>query len=260
MTNAEAVVRNPRVARQAILRHPAETPFGIQLAAKTPQTLAKAISILESGADTFDLNLGCPAKRTVQSGIGSALLTTPDQIKALVTAMRQATEKPITAKIRLPNDKEMAVDVAQTIQDAGADALTVHARTVAQGRSGPVDTDMVARIKETLSIPVINNGGVHDETSFKEILSKTGCDAVMLARSAIGNPAIFAELCGEPAWSRTEGLRRYLAYCHEIGFLHPGRIKTNVLYFLETGPAQTKRAVQKAKTLPAIEEIVAALP
>ncbi|MDO8625524.1 MAG: tRNA-dihydrouridine synthase family protein, partial [Candidatus Diapherotrites archaeon] len=260
MTNAEAILRNPRVVAQAIRHHPRETPFGIQLAAKSPESLAKAISILEPHTDTFDLNLGCPAKRTINSGVGSALLTTPDQIIVLVSAMRNATTKPITVKIRLPDDKRLSLGVAKAIEAAGADALTVHARTVTQGRSGPVDTDIVAQIKDALAIPVINNGGVYDAQSFKDILSKTGCDGVMLARSAIGNPGIFAELSGGGPMDRVVALRQYLAYCHETGFLHAGRIKTNALHFLEHAPAEVKRMVQKIRTITELETTIRDLP
>ncbi len=248
MTHCDAILRNPRIAAAVTHSNERDKPFGIQLAAENPGKLLEAIRLLEDQADLFDLNLGCPSPRTRATGHGSALLAFPQKISQLVAAMRKATDKPITAKIRLPPHPEHAVALSKLIADAGADALTVHARAVSARHSGDVDLGIVARIKSELSIPVINNGGVRNAETLGIIAAQTNCDGFMLARSAIGNPGIFAQVQQQVPISSQEALVRYLSYCEEFEFRAFGRIKMQCLHFVARQSPQIKNQFQKAKT------------
>ncbi len=147
--------------------------------------------------DIIDINMGCPVpKVAVRAQAGSALLKNPDKIREIVTAVVNAVPIPVTVKIRSGWDSNSinAKEVAKVCEEAGASAICVHARTRSQGYSGKADWNIIKEVKENVSIPVIGNGDVKDIYSAKEMLEKTGCDAVMIGRAALGNPWIFKEI------------------------------------------------------------------
>lgn len=257
MLYAQAIIHKPAAVLRLFKPRPQDKPLGVQLAAFEPQMLSKAVSIAAKTADLVDLNLGCPVPKASASGVGAVLLEKPEKIVELVKAMRLATEKPITAKMRLLDSLSKSVSLAQQIEKAGADAITVHGRTKQQKHAGPVDFEAIRSIKEALLIPVINNGGIVDRTSLLEIQEKTACDGFMLARSAIGNPGIFAQLQGKKGISKMDGLKRYLELCQELGFMHFGRIKQQALRFAhEMKNLELHQRLEKAKTIPEIQTII----
>lgn len=172
-------------------------PVFLQLFGPDPQTLALAAErLLKKEPAGFDLNMGCPVPKVVNSGAGSALLKTPALCGEIVRAVRERTGLPVTVKLRTGWDEEHknAVEVAKYCEEAGASAICVHGRTKAQLYQGKADWEMIRRVKEAVSVPVIGNGDVTDAQSACRMLEETGCDMVMVGRGALGNPWIFRQI------------------------------------------------------------------
>ena len=146
--------------------------------------------------DVIDINLGCPVpKVAIKNQAGSALLKNPLKIKEIVSSVVKAVPVPVTVKIRSGWDEKSinAVEVAKICEEAGASAITVHGRTRSQGYSGKADWNIIKKVKESVSIPVIGNGDVTSCYLAKKMLAETSCDAVMIGRGAIGNPWLIRE-------------------------------------------------------------------
>jgi tRNA-dihydrouridine synthase B len=191
----------PRSRQQAETRE-GERPVGVQLYGTDPDVLAEAARWVEANlpADLIDLNMGCPVAHVVTRGAGAALMREPRLVETLVKAVVDAVDLPVTAKTRSGwSDGEInAPDVARAVEAAGGQAIAVHARTRAQRHEGPVDWDLLAEIKRTVSIPVIGNGGITRPEHAVRMREVTGVDAVMVGRGALGNPWIFREI--DAAW------------------------------------------------------------
>lgn len=194
MVNSNAVIRNNKATLRKMKFSTEELPVSIQLFGAKPKLLAESAKIVEkSGASIVDLNLGCPDPNVLKQGAGSALLRRPTRIKEIIESMVSAVSIPVTAKIRIgiKNDAKDYMKTAKIIEDAGASAIAVHARTVEQMYSGNAEWDAIKEIKENLSIPVIGNGDIFKPSDAKDLLRSTGCDLAMIGRGAIGNPQIF---------------------------------------------------------------------
>lgn len=171
-----------------------EHPCGIQLFGNEPSVMANAAKLAKTaGADIIDINMGCPAPKIANNGTGSALMKNPKLCGEIVYAMKNAVDLPITVKIRKGFDDEHinAVEVAGRCAENGADAVIVHGRTRQQYYSGQCDLGIIKAVKNAVDVPVIGNGDVRDIKSAEKMLRETGCDAVMVARAALGNPWIF---------------------------------------------------------------------
>ena len=171
-----------------------EKPAAIQVFGSEPEMMAFAAHKLKERPNAIlDINIGCPVPKVVKNGEGAALLKDPDLIYRLVRAAVENAGKPVTAKIRMGWDHGSinAVETALAIEAAGASAVAVHGRTREQYYNGPADWEIIARVKKTLKIPVIGNGGVFTGEDAISMMEKTGVDAVMIARGAMGNPWIF---------------------------------------------------------------------
>ena len=146
--------------------------------------------------DIIDINMGCPVpKVAISSQAGSALLKNPDKIYEIVSAVVKAVSVPVSVKIRLGWDESSinCVEVAKIIEKAGASAITLHARTRAQGYSGEARWEYIKKVKDAVSIPVIGNGDVKSPEDAKRMLDETGCDAVMIGRGILGNPFLIRQ-------------------------------------------------------------------
>jgi tRNA-dihydrouridine synthase B len=176
---------------------PDERPISIQLFDCRPDFLAHAAQIAQAqGADTIDLNMGCPVNKITKNGGGSSLLREPAVAVAIVQAVVAAVDIPVTVKTRIgwDDDEITILDFAQRIQAAGAQMLTVHARTRAQGYSGNANWEWIRQVKAALSIPVIANGDIFSVAAAVDCLEATGADGVMCSRGTLGYPFLVGEI------------------------------------------------------------------
>lgn len=174
-----------------------ERPCGAQIFGDNPQIMANAaVKCLDFKPEVIDINMGCPAPKIAMNGGGASLMKNPQLAYEIVKAVVDAVDIPVTVKIRKgwDDDSVNAVETALLAQKAGAAAVTVHGRTRKQMYSGTVDYDIIRSVKQALDIPVIGNGDVVDEQSATVMMEKTGCDALMIGRGALGNPWLFAQI------------------------------------------------------------------
>lgn len=185
-----------------------EDQVAVQLFGHEPDVMADQARWVEQemgGTLAYlDINMGCPARKIVSKGDGSALMKTPDLAAAIVRAVSAAVEHPVTVKFRRgwAEGDETCVEFARRMEDAGAAAVVVHGRYALQLYRGRAEWDAIARVKAAVSIPVVGNGDVKCGADAVALVERTGCDAVMIARAAEGNPWVFAQckaaLAGEP--------------------------------------------------------------
>ena len=197
MVSAKAIMYNNRNTEQLLTIHPDERPVSLQLFGSDPKIMSEmAKRIEERPFAILDINMGCPVPKVVKNGEGSALMKEPKLVYEIVSAVVKAIGKPVTVKIRKGFDDEHvnAVEIARIIEEAGAAAVAVHGRTREQYYSGKADWDIIRQVKEAVSIPVIGNGDVTSPERAEELVRRTGCDGVMIARGAQGNPWIFSEM------------------------------------------------------------------
>ncbi|MCR5438989.1 MAG: tRNA dihydrouridine synthase DusB [Selenomonas sp.] len=176
----------------------AERPIAMQIFANTPEMAAEAAKYVENlgTADILDFNMGCPAPKIVKNGEGSALMREPQKAFAILSAIRKAVKMPFTVKMRKGWDEEHVnvLEMAKLAEEAGVDAIAVHGRTREQFYRDNADWEIIAKVKQSVNIPVIANGDVRSCNDLKKILEVTGADGVMVGRAAQGNPWIFKQL------------------------------------------------------------------
>jgi nifR3 family TIM-barrel protein len=197
MVSSHALVYKSRKTAQMLNSVPREKPLSAQIFGSEPDIMAGAAAMVEGmGADILDINFGCAVRKVVKTGAGVALMGPPDAARAVLEAVRKAIRIPLTIKIRSGWDAsgEQALNIARIAEDCGADAVAVHPRTAKQLFGGRADWSIIAAVKQGLSIPVIGNGDIFSARDAMNMLSQTGCDAVMIGRKAIGNPAIFSRV------------------------------------------------------------------
>ena len=197
MISANGLVYQSGKTEQMLNSAPQEKPLSVQIFGSNPGIMAEAAAIVESnGADIVDINFGCSVRKVIKTGSGAALMKTPDQAKTLLAAVRKAIRIPLTIKIRSGWDESgrEALYIAGIAQDYGVDAIAVHPRTAVQLFRGRADWSIIAAVKKSVGIPVIGNGDIVSARDALKMLKETGCDAVMIGRKAIGDPAIFSRV------------------------------------------------------------------
>ena len=272
----DARVRTAPLA--AVMRD--EAPMAVQLFGAEPDFMAEAARLLESGEYrgacgeippvAIDVNMGCPMAKIVANGEGSALMKDPALAERIIRAMTDAVKLPITVKIRAGWDKNHrnAVELARRLEAAGASMICVHGRTREQMYAPSADWEIIRQVKEAVQIPVVGNGDVFSAADALRMLSETGCDGVMIARGAQGNPWIFSEvraaLEGEDYTPPTPNDRLAVAREHAIELVAQkgervgiAESRKHMAWYLHgiRGAASARAAVMQAETLEAMIDI-----
>lgn len=197
MVSSKGLVMGDKKSSMLLTLGEREKTAGAQIFGDNPEIMAEAaVKCLEFKPDIIDINMGCPAPKVAMNGGGASLMKNPLLAGEIVKAVSQAVDIPVTAKIRKGWDDNSvnAVELAEILEKNGAAAIAVHGRTRMQMYSGEVDYDIIRRVKEAVDIPVIGNGDITDVQSAAIMLEKTGCDAIMIGRGALGNPWIFQQI------------------------------------------------------------------
>ena len=197
MVSAKAILYKNRNTESLMEIAPGENPIALQLFGSDPEILGEiAAQIQNRPFDILDFNMGCPVPKVVNNQEGSALMKQPELVREIASSLVKASEKPVTVKIRKGFDDAHvnAVEIAKILEDCGVAAVAVHGRTREQYYSGKADWEIIRKVKEAVSIPVIGNGDVDSPKAAVEMLEQTGCDGVMIGRAAQGNPWLFREI------------------------------------------------------------------
>lgn len=197
MVSARGLHHGSRPSHELLRTCEEEAPLSLQIFGAVPSIMAGAAkSAAAAGASIVDINMGCPVRKVIKAGAGIALMRDTDLAARIVTAVREAVDVPVTVKIRLGPDgtRRIAVPFAQAMQEAGADAVAVHARFGGTRYSTPADWSAIAEVKRAVDVPVIGNGDVFNGEDAARMLEETGCDGVMIGRGAMGRPWVFRQV------------------------------------------------------------------
>ena len=197
MVSSKALHYKNKKKEELVKVYNCDKPTAVQIFGHEPEIMAEAVkNPLLQGFDVIDINMGCPARKIVSNGDGSALLRDVELARQIIEACVKATEKPITVKFRVGygENENIAVSFAKMCEEAGASAITVHGRTTMQGYSGDVDYETIKLVKQAVKIPVFANGNCRSREDYLKILELTGADGVAIGRGSVGKPEIFSEI------------------------------------------------------------------
>jgi tRNA-dihydrouridine synthase B len=251
MVSAHGLIHGTSQTLAYLDRDPAEVPFAVQIFAAEADVLARgAAAAVAAGAGIVDINMACPVRKVCGTGAGAALAREPRAVEATVREVTRAVSVPVTVKIRAGWDESTVncVDVARAAEAGGASAVALHGRTRSQGYAGRADWSLIRAVKQAVAIPVLGSGDVWSAADALRMRGETGCDAVLVARGACGNPWIFRDLRaaerGEPVpgfptrdeWVGTV-MRHVQLQIEHRARLHPG----------EDGAASESHAVRELR-------------
>jgi nifR3 family TIM-barrel protein len=278
MVSVNGLVREGINTRALLKSSPDDRPLGIQLFGDTPESLAEAARMVEDYGDLLDINMGCPVRKVVGTGAGSALLREPGKIAAIVRAVRAATRLPLTIKIRSGwhCGDDTYREIGRIAESEGCDAITLHPRSRSQMFSGVASWNHLKELKGSVSIPVLGSGDLFTAQDCMGMLRETGCDGVMIARGALGAPWVFRQVAELAEFDtvttvtnlqRVETMRRHLElFCRESGEQIAVReMKKHVGWYARgfAGAAEIRRTCNSARDLRDLHtlmERIAAIP
>ena len=196
MASSRAIFHNDEKTKKLLSLEGEKRPISIQIFGSDTECMAYAASKVSKIADIVDINMGCPAPKVVKNGDGSKLLLDLKKAKEIIIAVVQNSEVPVTLKYRIGWDHNniIAEELAKIAEQCGVSAITVHGRTRSEFYSGKANLEMIKKVKESVSIPVIGNGDIVDEESALKMFESTGVDGIMIGRGSFGNPWIFKKI------------------------------------------------------------------
>ena len=199
MVSSKALFYGDEKTKKLLDTNEDEKPLSIQIFGSDPEIMAQGAKIVENIADIIDINMGCPAPKVVKNGDGSKLLQNLELVEEIVKKVKRSVKKPVTVKIRAGWNMEniIAVEAARKIENAGADAITIHGRTREQYYSGNVNLDVIKAVKSSVSIPVIGNGDIKNWKDMEKMFEYTDVDGVMIGRANLGAPWITKKIIAE---------------------------------------------------------------
>lgn len=273
MVSAKAISYHNKNTTKLMETAAAERPVSLQIFGSDPGLMGEvAASIEDQAFDILDINMGCPVPKVVNNGEGSALLKDPRLVEQVVTSVVRSVKKPVTVKIRKGFDEAHvnAVEIARIIEACGGRAVAVHGRTREQYYSGKADWEIIRKVKEAVSIPVIGNGDVDSPQKAETMIKETGCDGVMIGRGARGNPWIFnqvshyletGELLEKP--DRSEVCRMILKHAKmqfelKGEYIGMREMRKHVAWYTAGYPnsARLRRMVNEIKSLEMLEKLL----
>lgn len=264
MISCHGLVYRQQKTLQMLATVQEERPVAFQLFGADHAVMAEAAAIMaEYQPDMIDINMGCPVKKVTKRGAGAALMTTPRLAGEIISSVRAQVNIPVTVKIRIGKDSSClnGVDFARMAEGEGASAIVVHGRTWAQGFTGTVNTDLIGQVKQAVSIPVIGNGDITSTADAAAMMTETGCDGVMIGRSALGNPWVFTDT-GRPgivseiiavAQRHLQLMEAHLPQQPSLGY-----VKNHISrYFRELpGSSTIRQAVYSASSLSSLKTLL----
>ena len=270
MVSVNGLVREGAKTLALLKSSQGDRPLGIQLFGDKPDDLAEAARMVEGYGDLLDINMGCPVRKVVGTGAGSALLQEPLKIAAIVRAVRAATSLPLTIKIRSGwhCGDNVFLEVGRIAESEGCDAITLHPRSRSLMFSGQADWAHLAEMKSALSIPVLGSGDLFTPDDCLRMLRETGCDGIMIARGALGNPWIFRQVreleqtgCFTPAGpgERADTIEKHLnLFVEELGEAVAVReIKKHIGWYAKgfAGASEIRRLANSALSVHDIQSL-----
>lgn len=265
MVSSSALHFNSKKTEDLLIGDRGNCPVAVQIFGHSPEIMAEAVrNPLLSKFDIIDINMGCPARKIVANGDGSALLKNIDLAREIIKACVDATDKPVTVKFRIGYtlDNIIAVEFAKMCEEAGASAITVHGRTTSQGYSGTPNYEVIKEVKKNVKIPVFANGDCRSLADAKKILEITGADGIMIGRGALGKPEIFYEIINEKP-IEVDKLAQIKYHYNEILRVFGERytvkyMRSHLAYYL-SGKYKNSVALVKLLKMEKIDEIFAFL-
>ena len=198
MVSAKALFYHDEKTKILLNMKDEKRPIAVQIFGSDEESMIYAAQYLNDNdiGDIIDINMGCPAPKVVKNGDGSKILLDLDKVRSITSAVVTHSKKPVTVKIRKGWDNEhiVAVEAAKIREECGASAITIHGRTRSEFYTGNADWDIIRKVKENVSIPVIGNGDIRNGEDAKNIINQTNCDGIMISRASLGTPWIFENI------------------------------------------------------------------